>query len=78
MTRLVRLIGVLLVAAGAVVVLTWIIEPLRAVWPWLQQLPLPIQIGLGAAGIGFVLVLASMLWERFEDREQDQHLKNDL
>lgn len=78
MTRLVRLTGILLIAAGAVVVLTWIIKPLRAVWPWLQQLPLPIQIGLGAAGIGFVLLLASMLWERFEEREQDQCLKDDL
>ncbi len=77
MSRLVRLTGLLLIAAGAIVVLTWIIKPLRAVWPWLKQLPLPIQIGLGAAGIGFVLILASMLWERFEERDQDQHLKDE-
>jgi hypothetical protein len=78
MTRLVRLTGFLLIAAGAVVALTWFIEPLRAIWPWLRKLPLAIQIGLGAAAFGFVLVLASMLWERFEDREQDQRLKDEL
>ena len=47
MIRLVRITGFLLIAAGIVVWLTWAIEPLRAIWPWLRQLPLPIQIGFG-------------------------------
>ena len=78
MTRLVRITGFLLIAAGAIVGLSWIIKPLRAVWPWLKQLPLAIQIGLGAAGCGLVLGFASLLWERFEEREDDQRLKDDF
>ena len=78
MTRLVRITGFLLIAAGAVVCLTWFIEPLRAVWPWIKQLPLAMQIGLGAAVFGLVLVFASLLFERFEERERDKRLKDDL
>ena len=77
MTRLVRIIGFLLIVAGAVVGLSWIIKPLRAVWPWLEQLPLAIQVGVGVAGLGLVLVFASMLWERYEDRGEDRRLKEE-
>ena len=31
MIRLVRILGVILMAAGAIVILTWLIEPLREV-----------------------------------------------
>ncbi len=77
MNRLVRITGFLLIAAGAVVLLTWFIEPLREVWPWLRQLPLPIQIGFALAGAGLVLLVASLLWERWEDREDDRALARD-
>jgi len=76
-TRLIRITGFLLIAAGALVGLSWIIKPLRAIWPWLKELPLAIQIGLGSAAVGLVLVFASLLWERFEDREQDRRLKDE-
>lgn len=78
MTRLVRITGFLLVAAGAVVSLTWVIKPLRAIWPWFKRLPLAIQVGLGAAALGIVLVFASLLWERFEERDQDKSLQDEL
>ncbi len=77
MNRLIRITGFLLIAAGAVVVLTWFIEPLRQLWPWLQQLPLPIQIGFALAGIGLILLLASLLWERWEERDEDRALRED-
>ena len=77
MIRLIRIVGFLLILAGAVVVLTWLIHPLRQIWPWLAQLPLPIRIGLGAAGAGFVMLLGSLIWERIEEREHDKSLLDD-
>ena len=77
MNRLVRITGFLLIAAGAVVALTWFIEPLREIWPWLRQLPLPIQIGFALAGAGLILLVGSLLWERWEDREHDKSLLED-
>ena len=38
MIRLVRITGMLMIAAGVVVVGLWAIKPLRAVWPWLMNL----------------------------------------
>ena len=77
MIRLIRIFGFLLIAAGGVVLLTWLVKPLRFLWPWLRALPWPIQLGLAAAAAGFLLLLASLIWERFEGREQDRSLRDD-
>ena len=77
MTRLIRLFGFLLMAAGALVVLGWMFEPLAAVWAALLTLPWPLQIGLGVAGFGLLLVFASLLWERFEERDRDRSLRDE-
>ena len=74
MIRLVRILGFLLILAGAIVVLTWLIEPLREIWPWLKSLPLPIRIGFGMAAVGLLLLLGSLVWERIEEREHDKSL----
>jgi drug/metabolite transporter superfamily protein YnfA len=77
MIRLVRITGFLLIAAGTIVVLTWFIEPLRQIWPWLLELPLPIRIGVVMAAFGILLLVGSLLWERWEDRENDRSLLKD-
>jgi hypothetical protein len=77
MTQLLRITGFLLIVAGAIVVLTWLIEPLRQIWPWLLQLPIPIRIGFGLAGVGLVVILASLIWERWNEREEDRSLLDD-
>ena len=77
MIRLLRITGFLLIVAGAIVVLTWFIEPLRGIWPWLRELPLPIQIGFIMAGIGLIILFASLLWERWGEREYDKTLVDD-
>lgn len=74
MIRLLRILGFLLIVAGIVVLLTWLIEPFRAVWPWLAMLPLPIKIGIAVAAAGFLLLLGSLIWERLEEREHDRSL----
>jgi pilus assembly protein TadC len=75
--RLLRITGVLFIAAGVVVILTWLIEPLRDLWPLFYELPLPIRVGLCLAGLGLLVLLGTLLWERFEEREQDHALRDD-
>jgi len=77
MIQLVRITGFVLIAAGAVVALTWFIEPLREVWPWLLELPLPIRVGLSMAGAGLVLLVGSLLHERWNDRDNDRALREE-
>ena len=74
MTRLTRIFGFLMIATGALVTLTWLIAPLRVLWKLLLQLPLPIQVGLGAALFGILLLLGSLIWERLEERDEDREL----
>jgi len=74
MIRLVRIVGFLLIASGALVLASYLVAPLRALWPWFLQLPTPIQIGLGIAALGFLILIGSVLWERMEDRETDRGL----
>jgi len=77
MIRLLRIVGFLLIAAGAIVVLAWLIKPLRFIWPWLLELPWPIQLGFGAAALGMLVLIGSLLWERLEEREYDHGLRED-
>ena len=78
MIRLVRILGVILMAAGVVVILTWLIKPLRTLWPmlvdWFQALPMAIQIGLALAAVGFLLLFCSLIWERIGDRTRETDL----
>ena len=78
MIRLLRIVGFLLIGCGAVLLLVWVIEPLRFLWPWIRALPLPMQIGLAAAALGLLLLLGTVIWERLEDREADSDLLNEL
>ena len=77
MNRLVRITGFLLIVAGVIVTLTWFIEPLREVWPWLLELPLPIRVGIVLAAAGLLLLVGSLLWERWEERDQDRLLREE-
>ncbi len=77
MIRLIRIVGFLLIATGAVCLLAWLIKPLRFLWPWLRALPWPIQLGLVVAAAGLLLLIGSLIWERLEDREKDRSLLDD-
>ncbi len=74
MIRLLRILGFLMIVAGTIVLLTWLIKPLRMVWPWLMALPLPIKIGIGVAAAGFLLLMSTLIWERWAEREHDRSL----
>ena len=77
MIRLIRIIGLMLMGAGAVLLLVWFIKPLRFVWPWIRELPWPIQAGLAIGTIGLLLLSGSIIWERLEDVEGDKSLHDD-
>ncbi len=77
MIRFTRIVGFLLIVTGILFLCTWLIKPLRAVWPWLQMLPLPVKIGLIAATAGLLLLFGSLIWERFENRQSDRQLLDD-
>ena len=74
MIHTVRVLGIGLMAIGAILLLTWFVEPLRFLWPWFRGLPKPIQFGLGASAFGLLLVIASRVAERVEEREYDRSL----
>ena len=78
MIRFVRIIGFLLMVAGVLAILSYLIEPLRELWPhliqWFTGLPIGIQIGLVIAAFGFLLLFGSVIWERLEDQRNEQDL----
>ncbi len=78
MIRLIRTTGFLLIVAGILVIVVWLIEPLREalleLWPKLRQLPIPIQVGAALAALGLLILMVSLIWERFADRENDRTL----
>jgi hypothetical protein len=77
MTRLLRITGFLLIGSGVLVLLVWAIRPLRFIWPALLALPPAIQIGMGAAGLGLVVLMGSLIAERIGEREADRKLLED-
>ena len=81
MIRLLRIIGITLICLGGLVILTWLIEPLREIIPlsfvWFRSLPLAMQIGLVLAAVGFVILFSSIVWERLEDRKLETNLLDD-
>jgi hypothetical protein len=76
MIRFTRILGYLLSGVGALALLFWMIRPLRAVWPFLLELPWPIRLGLGTLLLGFLLVMASLIADRIEERGADRALRD--
>ena len=78
MIRLIRTVGFLLIGAGVVVLLVWMIEPLRFIWPWLRALPWPVQFGFVVSSLGLLILMGSLIWERLEERAGDRDLHDEL
>ena len=79
MISLLRIVGFLLIAAGLLLSASWFIEPLRELWPLLLDLPLPIRIGLIVAGIGLLVVFATVVHDSLtaDKRSLDENLGGD-
>ncbi len=76
MIRFIRVLGYLFSAVGVLALLFWMIPGLRAIWPFLLELPVPVQIGLGTLLLGFLLVMASLIAERIEESGADEALRD--
>ena len=77
MNKHLRTIGVAMIGIGILVFLSYFLDPLRAALEWFQFLPMPLQIGSVVAGIGLIVLLVSLLQERWIDRHDDAALKDD-
>ena len=77
MTKHLRTIGSVMVGIGILIILAWMIDPLRALLEWFWVLPVQLQIGGVVAGIGLVVLFISLLGERWASREEDAALKED-
>jgi ABC-type sulfate transport system permease component len=75
MVRAIRIAGVAFMVCGVFLVITYTISPLRFLWRWFQWMDLPLQIGTAVAGIGLVILLTTMLFERLALRSYDKELK---
>ena len=74
MIRLVRITGFMLIGVGLLLCLSHVVEPLRDLWFLVYELPLVVRIGLAMAATGLLVLIASLIWERFEERENDRSL----
>jgi len=78
MNRLLRQAGFGLIVLGVILILVWVIEPLRQLWPLIRGLPLLIQIGVVVAAIGLTVLLGSLISERIREREADKRLRDEF
>ncbi|MEM7703952.1 MAG: hypothetical protein AAF358_00275 [Pseudomonadota bacterium] len=69
-----RIMGFLLILSGMLVIVTWMIEPLRALWPLFLALPTPVLIGVTVAVLGLMLLMASLIWERTRDKREEENM----
>jgi polyferredoxin len=77
MTKKLRLLGVTFIAVGIILFFAYLIPSFRALWPLFRTLPVPLQVGTGVLFSGGVLVIISLVIERFEHRDYDRHLRDD-
>jgi hypothetical protein len=78
MNKLLRNFGIGLMVLGVLMILVWAIKPLRMIWPWLLQLPLPLKVGVVVGVLGLVVLLGALISERIGEREADQQLRDEF
>lgn len=71
--RGIRTLGVALMALGVLLVVSYTISPLRLAWLWFRMLPVPLQFGLGTAGVGLTILTVSLVMERRADRSSERN-----
>ncbi|MEQ9104456.1 MAG: hypothetical protein RIE53_07130 [Rhodothermales bacterium] len=74
--RGIRTLAVALMTLGVLLVVSYSISPLRLAWLWFRQLPVPLQIGLGTAGLGLTILTVSLLMERRADRSTESNFND--
>lgn len=77
MTRQLRTLAGAAGIIGVLAMLAYAIPPLRSIGPWFAALPGLVQVGLGAFSVALLLVIVSLVVERFEDSGHDRSLLKD-
>lgn len=77
MIQAIRYSGIALVILGTIVLISWSFEPLRALWPVVLALPMPVRLGLLIACVGLAILFGSLIAERLHDRKADRSLRDD-
>jgi hypothetical protein len=78
MTSLLRNAGVGFILLGVVLVIIWVVEPLRAIWPWLMTFSPIVRVGVVASALGLAILMASLITERIRERDADKKLLDDF
>jgi len=71
----VRRIGFAMMVLGAIIIVLYLVPSVRWVWIWFKTFPAPIRFGLGASGVGLVILFLNLLRERWTDRDADRALR---
>lgn len=77
MNKPIRILAYALLGTAAVIFISYVIPPLRAIWPFFKSLPGAMQLGIGAGFFGFVLLVVSLVLERMEESDYNQSLRDD-
>ena len=77
MNKWIRRTGFALILIGALVFLSWFVEPVWQILQLFNQLPMPLQIGSAVAAVGLTVLMISLLAERWSDREADASLREE-
>ncbi|MCZ6705992.1 MAG: hypothetical protein O6942_08845 [Bacteroidetes bacterium] len=77
MNKPIRILAYALLGTAAVIFVSYVIPPLRAIWPFFTTLPGAMQLGIGAGFFGFVLLIVSLIIERIEESDYNQSLRDD-
>lgn len=77
MNKPIRILAYALLGTAAVIFVSYVIPPLRAIWPFFETLPGAMQIGIGAGFFGLAFLIVSLVVERIEEGDYTKSLRDD-
>lgn len=66
-----------LILVGALIFLSWFVDPVWEILHLFTRLPVPLQFGSAVAAVGLTVLILSLLAERWTDREADAALREE-
>lgn len=70
-------IGFTLIVLSLVVLLACLLEPLKEAWDSFRAMSTLPKLAIGLGVIGFLFLLVSLITERWQERGQDQSLRDE-
>lgn len=66
-----------MILVGALIFLSWFVDPVWEILHLFSRLPVPLQIGSAVAAVGLIVLILSLLAERWADRAEDASLREE-